>query len=266
MKGICEDLLREYNELAFLAESLTDEQWEMRTPFYGWTPWDEIAHLCFFDMTGLLAVTDADAFNKDAAVLFKELAAGKDFEDFPRERFVGVKGRELVTMWREQYGKLVSALATRGPKDRLPWYGPSMSALSFTTARLMETWAHGQDIYDALRIRRTPTSRLRHVAHIGATTFRWSFINRKLSPPPQEPYLELVAPNGETWCWNDPSDREWLKGPVEDFCLLVTQRRHVADTELIYHGEGTTAWLAIAQCFAGPPASGPAPGERKITC
>ncbi|MCX7634863.1 MAG: maleylpyruvate isomerase family mycothiol-dependent enzyme, partial [Syntrophales bacterium] len=212
MQAICADLLTEYNELAALAETLTDEQWEMETPFYQWTPWDEIAHLCFFDMKGLLAATDPEVFAHDAVLLFKELAAGKDFEDFPRERFSGVKGRELVAFWRDRYGQLVATLAARGPKDRLPWYGPSMSTLSFATARLMETWAHGQDIYDTLRLRRDPTPRLRHVAHIGATTFGWSFANRKRPVPSPAPFIELTAPNGESWRWNEPSDTEWVKG------------------------------------------------------
>ena len=265
MEGICRDLLTECEALAVLAGSLTEGQWGMKTPFYDWTPWDEIAHLCLFDMTGLMAVEDPEAFRRDAAGILEKMAAGWDLADFHRERFQGVGGPEILARWRDNNRRLVAALAGRGPKDRLPWYGPPMSALSFATARLMETWAHGQDIYDALGLRRAPTNRLRHIAHLGVTTFRWSFMNRGLPVPPREPYVELAAPDGDTWRWGEPSGEEWIRGQAEDFCLVVTQRRHAADTSLAHGGEGTAAWLKIAQCFAGPPADGPAPGERKTS-
>lgn len=46
-----------------------------------------------------------------------------------------------------------------------------MSAVSSVTARLMETWAHGQDIADVLGVDRQPTARLRHIAHLRAQAF-----------------------------------------------------------------------------------------------
>ena len=264
MKDVCADLLAEYTELADLAETLTPQQWATKSVFYGWTPWDEIAHLCYFDETGLLAATDADPFARDAATMGKELAGGREISQLAREKYAHLPGAKLLPCWRERFTGLVEALAARDPKDRLPWYGPTMSARSFATARMMETWAHGQDVYDVVRKRRTPSMRLRHIAHIGVTTFGWSFVNRKLPVPAQAPYIELRAPDGSAWTWGEPSATEWLKGDAEDFCLVVTQRRHPSDTGLQFAGEGTSAWMKIAQCFAGPPADGPAPGVRKI--
>lgn len=264
MKEVCADLLAEYTALADLADTLTPQQWAEQTRFYGWSPWDEIAHLHFFDGTGLLAATDPPAFARDAAAMRAELTGGKEISALTRERYTGVSGAQLVALWRARFRQLVDALAAHDPKDRLPWYGPTMSARSFATARLMETWAHGQDVYDLARRRRPPSARLRNIAHIGVTTFGWSFVNRNLPVPPQAPYIELRAHDGQTWTWNEPSDREWLRGSAEDFCLVVTQRRHPSDTDLEFSGEGTRAWMAIAQCFAGPPADGPAPGVRKV--
>ncbi len=60
-----------------------------------------------------------------------------------------------------------------------------MSVASSVTARLMETWAHGQDVLDALRLRRRPTDRLRHIAHLGVRTFGWSFRVHGLAVPEQ---------------------------------------------------------------------------------
>jgi uncharacterized protein (TIGR03084 family) len=263
MKDLCADLLAEYDALAALCATLSPEQWQRRTQFYGWTPWDEIAHLCFFDETGLLAATDADAFAASTKALMAEQESGKEISQIARERFGHLDGAQLLQVWRERYQALVAALAELDPKARLPWYGPTMSARSFATARLMETWAHGQDVYDSVPARRPLTGRLRHIAHIGATTFGWTFVNRKLPVPPVAPYIVLKAPDGEAWAWNAPSDTDYVRGSAEDFCLVVTQRRNVRDTGLEYAGAGAE-WLPIAQCFAGPPADGPAPGVRAV--
>lgn len=264
MKDLCTDLQAEYDALAALCATLTPEQWQCKTKFHGWTPWDEIAHLCFFDQTGLLAATDPDAFAADTQALNAELASGKQISQVARERLGHLDGAQLLTLWRERYTALVAALASLDAKARLPWYGPTMSARSFATARLMETWAHGQDVYDGVAVRCPASDRLRHIAHIGVTTFGWTFVNRKLPVPPVTPYIELRAPGGEVWTWNEPSTTDYVRGSAEDFCLTVTQRRHVRDTGLEYAGEGATAWLPIAQCFAGPPADGPAPGARVV--
>jgi uncharacterized protein (TIGR03084 family) len=264
MHDTSHDLSAEYRQLADLCRDLTPDQWQWRSAFYGWTPWDEIAHLCFFDATGLLAATDADAFARDTAALSARLAAGEEISAIAREKYGDLDGRGLLALWQPLSAQLVDALAALDPKARLPWYGPSMSARSFATARLMETWAHGQDVWDVLARRRPATARLRHIAHIGVTTFGWSFVNRRLPVPGVVPYVELDAPDGSLWTWGDPASTEFVRGSAEDFCLLVTQRRNLADTALRHSSGSARAWLAIAQCFAGVPADAPAPGLRKV--
>jgi uncharacterized protein (TIGR03084 family) len=136
-----------------------------------------------------------------------------------------------------------------------------MSARSFATARLMETWAHGQDIWDALHRPRPATSRLAHIAQLGVITFRWSFQNRGLPPPAAAPAVELEGPAGAVWRWGDAAADGLVRGSALDFCLVVTQRRHVLDTGLELQGAAAQEWMSIAQCFAGPAASGPPPGS-----
>jgi uncharacterized protein (TIGR03084 family) len=264
MQDICRDLLAEYRELAALCESLTPSQWQARSAFYGWTAWDEIAHLCYFDETGLQSAHDPAGFARDAALLNALMARGDEISVVARERYAALDGPALLAHWRGLHEALVAALSKLDPKARLAWYGPPMSARSFATARLMETWAHGQDVWDTVRLRRPATVRLRHIAHLGATTFRWTFINRQLEAPAPLPHIALVAPDGETWVWNEPSADNFVRGSAEDFCLLVTQRRHLQDTALQHGGAGVAQWLAMAQCFAGPPADGPAPGVRQV--
>ncbi|HMK65341.1 MAG TPA: maleylpyruvate isomerase family mycothiol-dependent enzyme, partial [Thermodesulfobacteriota bacterium] len=136
------------------------------------------------------------------------------------------------------------------------------SALSFATARLMETWAHGQDVFDALRLKRVNTDRIRHIAHLGVTTFGWSYRNRGLEVPQKSVRVELTAPSGELWTWGPEESSEKITGPADDFCLVVTQRRHLADTALEAKGNVAVDWMSKAQCFAGPATNGPKAGER----
>ncbi len=166
----------------------------------------------------------------------------------------------MLNWWRDERRQLHAALAALDPKDRLPWYGPPMSALSFATARLMETWAHGQDIYDTLKQKRPVSPGLKHVAHLGVTTFGWSFSNRGQEVPDTSVYVALSGPDGETWTWGDNAAADRISGPAEDFCLVVTQRRHVDDTALAVKGATARQWMLVAQAFAGPPDNGPPAG------
>jgi uncharacterized protein (TIGR03084 family) len=136
-----------------------------------------------------------------------------------------------------------------------------MGARSFLTARLMEAWAHGQDIVDTVGGDRPPTDRLRHVAQLGVITRAWSYVNRKMEAPADEVHVALEAPSGEVWTWGPGDAADTVQGPAEDFCLVVTQRRHVDDTGLEVNGEVARDWLVRAQAFAGPPTDGPGPGS-----
>ena len=261
MKTLAADLLAENTELAVLCDRMTMAQWQRKTAFHGWTPWDEIAHLCLLDEAGTLAATDETAFMQRAAQLRALRAQGQEISAIARATYADKAGPELVHHWRNVFVRMVNALAALEPKARLPWFGPTMSARSFAAARLMETWAHGQDIYDVLQQKRTPSLRLKHIAYLGVNTFGWSFQNRGLTVPSHTPHVALQAPDGSTWSWHTPSETDFVRGTAEDFCAVVTQRRHVADTGLVARGSATD-WLQVAQCFAGPPVDGPAPGQR----
>jgi uncharacterized protein (TIGR03084 family) len=135
-----------------------------------------------------------------------------------------------------------------------------MGAMSFVSARLMETWAHGQDVADALGVTRAPTGRLRHIAHLGVRSRPFSYLVRGLSAPTDPVGVSLIGPSGETWMWDtEVAPVDHVHGPALDFCLVVTQRRHVADTDLEVQGPAAREWLAIAQAFAGPPGAGRPP-------
>jgi uncharacterized protein (TIGR03084 family) len=263
MREIVSHLLDECRSLAALCEELTPELWGRATDFYRWTPWDEIAHLAYFDETALQAVQDPATFLSRREILRGQRARGEEISSIARERFLQKDGKEVLDFWRLQFEFLCSALIEMDPKARLPWYGPEMSARSFATARLMETWAHGQDIRDMLGRNHWTSSGLRQIVHLGVNTYHWTFKNRGLLPPEPVPYVDLEAPDGTRWTWGAHSSTDYVMGSAYDFALLVTQRRHRSDTTLQWRGEGAERWTLIAQCFAGAPSTGPAAGVRR---
>ncbi len=260
MKDICRDLHDEQETLDAIVAPLSEAQWDLLTPFIGWTIKYEIAHLGFWDMAAKLAATDEAAFKDLIASMF---ASEDAYDESQRPLREGTPAHAL-DYWRRERNALVDALAACGPKDRIPWVGPTMSARSKATARIMETWAHGQDVADTLGIEREPTDRLRHVAHIGVTTFGWSHVNRGQEVPDTPVRVELTGPSGDLWTWGSEDATQSVRGPAEDFCLVVVQRRHVEDTSLDVSGDTARNWMLIAQAFAGPPVTGPKPGERVL--
>jgi uncharacterized protein (TIGR03084 family) len=227
-----------------------------------WTPWDVVAHLHFFDRVSMLALKGEDTFNPKRDELIESIVKGLTVAEVARRELGDLSPAELLARWQETCHEMADALGASDPKRRLPWFGPDMGVRMFTTARFMETWAHGQEVYDLLRVRRTHTDRIKNIAVIGMKTFGWTFVNRGLEVPTVKPYVRLVAPSGEIWEWNEPSESESIRGDAVDFCYAVTQGRNVADTALEVVGEVANRWMSIAQCFAGGPVDPPKPGER----
>ncbi|MEV7810213.1 TIGR03084 family metal-binding protein [Streptomyces flaveolus] len=258
---VIDDLRAESGELDLLVAELSPEQWALPTPAPGWTVAHQIAHLAWTDRSALLAVTDADAFQ---TLVEKALAAPGSFVDEGAEEGAVLPPAELLAAWRDGRTALDRALRGAPAGARFPWYGPPMSAASMATARLMETWAHGLDIADALGVVRPPTDRLRHVARLGVRTRDFAFGVHGLTPPADEFRVELTAPSGQVWAYGDERAAQCVTGPALDFCLLVTQRVHRGDLALTAAGPDADRWLDIAQAFAGPPGTGrPAKGTGR---
>ena len=228
----------------------------------GWTPWDVVAHLHYFDLVSRVSLDGEEAFAPERKALFKAIVAGRTNQEIGRERFTDLDAPSLLTHWRATAHALSESLAGAAPKQRLPWFGPDMGVAMFTTARYMETWAHAQEVYDLVGVSRSHTDRIKNIATIGVKTFGWTFVNRKLDVPELIPYVRLVAPSGEIWEWNDPSEVECIRGDAIDFCHVVTQGRNIADTPLGVTGRVASEWMAIAQCFAGGAVDPPGPGTR----
>jgi uncharacterized protein (TIGR03084 family) len=257
-----DDLAAEADELNALLETLDDSDWQRVTAFRGWTVWDVVAHLHLSDHMGMRSLQGEAPFR----ALMDDMAAARQPMAAYARRWLGpMPGSELRPRWRALLAGLCAGLAASDPQRRLPWAGPGMRPRMFATARQMETWAHGWEIYDVLGIPRRHHDRLKNVAAIGVRTFGWTFANRRLPVPEPTPYVALIAPSGDLWEWNDPDAPERVEGDAVEFCQVVTQVRHVADTRLQVSGAVAARWMALAQCFAGPPVDPPAPGSRVPT-
>ena len=245
--------LREEGEALFeLLDTLTDDQWALPTPFKNRTVNWVVRHLHDADRWAIQSITDPDAYRTWAA---KWIASRRIHPRYPR-------GKPLLERWCADFVKLCAALELADPERRVPWFGPDMGIRMMATARQMETWAHGQDIYDLVRVRRQNTDRIRNICHLGVRTFGWTFMNRELKVPTPQPYVRLDAPSGAVWEWNDRSEENCVMGSAVEFAHVVTQGRNIDDCNLTVVGDTANAWMNMAQCFAGEPQKPPAPGAR----
>jgi uncharacterized protein (TIGR03084 family) len=253
LPDLLDDLDAEHRDLDALVAPLSESEWGRATPAPGWAVRDQLSHLAFFDDAALWAMTDPPAF---AALVERAMAGGDPMQEH-LERGRTMTGARLLDWWRSSRAAMIDATKALPDGARIPWFGPPMGTLSFVSARLMETWAHGQDVADTFGIARRPTARLRHIAHLGVRTRAFSYVVRGREPSPVPVRVTLTGAIDEVWEWDDGgATSERVEGAALDFCLVVTQRRHVADTELIVEGEAAMEWMAIAQAFAGPPGPG----------
>jgi uncharacterized protein (TIGR03084 family) len=247
------DLRAESDDLDALVAPLAAERWAEPTPAPGWTIAHQIGHLLWTDRAALSAITDEAGF---ADLLAAAMTDPIGFVDAAADELATRPPAELLTDWRVTRGRLHEELLTVADGRKLPWFGPPMSAPSMATARLMETWAHGLDVADALGVKRPPTERLRSIAHLGVRTRDFAFSVNNLAPPPEAFLVELRGPGGDTWTWGPADAAQRVAGSAEDFCYLVTQRRAPGTLDVTAVGADAQRWLEIAQAFAGPPGSG----------
>jgi uncharacterized protein (TIGR03084 family) len=257
LADLCDDLDVEHAGLDALVAGLDEAGWRTPTPAPGWTIRDQVAHLAFVEGRAVLSLSDGDAFGA-------ALASDRSDPDLFRARMDGCElpddGASVLAAWRATAAQFVALARAIDPGARVPWYGPPMRPASMVSARIMETWAHAEDIAETLGIVREPTVRLRHIAHLGVGARRFSYTINGLEADEAPVRVELVGPDGDTWTWGDEGAADSIRGSALDFCLVVTRRRLPADTDLVITGAAATEWMSLAQAFAGPP--GPPPTSR----
>lgn len=241
-----------------LVERAGAEKWNAATPAAGWDVATQIAHLHWTDAVSLQAIEDVDAFN---GIVEQAMADPTGFVDKGALELAQQPRAELLAAWRRDRDRLARVLAETDPGQQLPWFGPPMRPKSMARARIMETWAHGTDIADTLGAQLDCQAALPHVARIGFATRDFAYLMNQLDPPADPFHVVLTGPNGTVEFGPEDAPQR-VTGSLEDFCLLVTQRVHRADTDLVAEGEDAEHWLGIAQAFAGLPGGGREKGAR----
>lgn len=256
------DFRAESQALAAVLQDLPEADLHRVTQFKDWTIDHVLGHLHLFNVAAETALQGAGPFDAFISPILAEMQAGKSILHSQFGWLDGLSGRPLFEAWRAGADSCADAYAKADPKQRVKWIGPDMSALSAITARQMETWAHGQEIFDVLGIDRIEQDRIRNIAHLGVSTYGWTFANRGEAAPEPAPYVELTGPSGAVWTWNTPQEDNLVRGAAVEFAQVVTQVRNIADTSLETCGAAAARWMEVAQCFAGPVETPPAKGAR----
>jgi uncharacterized protein (TIGR03084 family) len=251
---------QECDVLDTLLSQLTDHDWQRPTLFKQWTADDILVHLHFWNRAADLSLHEPDAFER----LFAEVATAMKSNGLRtvENNHIEARGADLLHEWRQYYLRMVDHWATLDPKHRVKWAGPDMSVRSSMTARQMETWAHGQALFDLFGQQREESDRIENIVVLGVNTFGWTYKVRGQQPPGPMPQLKLTSPEGHLWTWGDSDTENLIEGSAVGFAQTVTQTRNVADTDLQVTGPIATDWMANAQCFAGAAVTPPAAGAR----
>ncbi len=256
------DFREECDVLANEVSGISESEWKMPTQFKNWTLNDIFVHLHFWNEMADWSLTDERSFRKRLQKVAVGLQAGsmRPIEN----SVIKLHGRQLFDVWRKFSTKMSERWSDLDPKLRVPWTGPDMSVRSSMTARQMETWAHGQAVFDLFGRVRPESDRIKNVVVLGVNTFGWSHKVQGLPIPEQMPKLELKAPSGSVWTFGEDGAGS-ISGDAVEFAQIVTQVRNVLDTNLKREGEVANSWMASAQCFAGPAETPPQQGQRFVS-
>ncbi len=235
---------------------------KLKTQFKSWTINDVLYHLHVWNIAALLSLKNENEFKEFMQNFMEAVKSGNSAREYEKILSDNTEGLDLLNLWKETYEKISNEFAKSDPKKRVKWAGPDMSVRSSITARHMETWAHGQEIFDQLGFERIDTDRIKNIVVIGVNTFGWTYINRNLSIPEKMPKLSLLSPSNELWEWNEDNEEDMISGSATEFSQVVTQVRNINDTSLKVSGKIANEWMSIAQCFAGPPENPPEKGTR----
>ncbi|MGC6475619.1 MAG: TIGR03084 family metal-binding protein [Parvibaculales bacterium] len=255
------DFRDESQALYEVMRDLEDSDFDQPTQFKGWTLNHVLEHLHIWNWAAFESYRDEENFQNFLSQVMENIQSGS-LRPFESAWLKGVSGRDLLAQWHDFYHEMAEDFAKIDPKTRLKWAGPDMSARSSISARLMETWAHGQEVFDHLGVVRKNKDTIRSIVVLGVNTFKWTYQVRGETPPDQQPYVSLSAPSGDIWQFGEANKDECIEGAAEEFCMVVTQVRNIKDVNLRVTGEVAVDWMSKAQCFAGPSETPPAIGTR----
>jgi len=258
-QDVITDLVAAAEEVDQFVAGLDEQGWNTPTPATGWTVKHQVGHLAFIFRIAGLAAADPAAFTAMTAKIGPggfDAAVNGALADYIHD-----PAEVLLTRWRAERDAGVKALAALPAGHVVPWLVNPLPVEVLACAGMMELFGHGQDIADALGIRREYTDRIKHVTGFSVRTWDFGYQSRGLTPPDVRFGFDLVAPSGVDWVFGPPDAEQRISGSAADFCLLVTRRRHRDDLDLRATGPDAEQWLDIAQAYRGPAGEGRRPGQ-----
>ena len=259
-----QDFLKESKLLYDLLKNSHEADLELITQFKNWSINDVIGHLYLFNVAAIKTVDGAKSFDDFFMPFLKLLQKGQSMVQAQVPWLNGLSGYTLLNKWWNSCLELENLYSIVDPKLRVKWAGPEMSARSSITARQMETWSHGHEIFDRLGQKRKEGDHIKNIVHLGISTFEWTFVNRKIQLPKTKPFVLIKLPSGAEISYHEQNEKNFIRGSAVQFCQVVTQVRNIDDTSLNVFGNAATTWMQYAQCFAGQPEDPPQKGTRYI--
>ena len=242
MRDILSDLVAEQQFLDQSLQRIPIKIWDMVTPAKPWTVRDKIAYLADTEELGADTIEGGDRIKEwqnatDLAKLRKAaITRGRK-----------MRPQDVIEWWRGGRAKVVEPLSHMSGDARIDWIDGDMSARTFATFRLMETWMHGLDIYATLGIEVEDTPRIRHVCWLGWKTLPYAF---KREGEHYEPVrVELIGPGYAKWVYGPDDTDQLIKGSASDWARIVVDRANPKDTRLKVTGDYAETALRVAQAY-----------------
>ena len=255
MREILSDLVAEQQALDQFLQGIHERDWKRKTPAPGWTILDTISHLAHTEISAANAIAGGRAFT--------DHAIPNDIDEWTARgvrQGQGKRYQEIIEWWRNGRASVVDALSKMDSRDRIPWVVTTMSAKTFATLRLMETWAHGLDIKATMADKiRTPeegeddpladTPRLRHIAWLAHRMLPYAFSEAGEVFPDKGIRVELMGPQYARWLYGPEDAENVIKGLASEWCRVAVQRMNAANTSLRAFGPGAETALRVVRAY-----------------
>jgi uncharacterized protein (TIGR03084 family) len=239
---IFDDLVAELDRLETILESLDDASWMTESGAPGWTITDVVLHLAQTEEMVVATLSAAE----DAG--WRDDGEPTDVAVDRRVRAERAAPDEVFARWRAARRDAVDALRAADPARAVRWAAAPLRPRTLATTRLAEHWAHGLDITGPLGIEFPDTERLRHVAWLAHATLPYAFA--VAGEAPGDVFCELVAPDGSTWRFGEPTASSSIRGPAGDFCRVGARRLRPEETALVADGPSGEAALRVLRNYA----------------
>ena len=254
MREILSDLVAEQQALDQFLQRINERQWVLPTSAPGWSIKDVVSHLAYTERFAAQVLADGSSVVKKAKVTDIDTWTALGITEGREMRY-----QQVIEWWRNSRADVVDALSRMEGTERVAWIDGDMSARAFATLRLMETWAHGLDVKDAMEGLLTydeeeedptlDTSRIRHVAWLAHRMLPYAFAEAGEDYPESGIRLELMGPQYARWVYGPEDAPDIIKGIASEWCRIAVQRMDHSTASLKTEGEKAETAIMVVRTY-----------------